>query len=46
VSQDGPPYSNKTQRSLTVSILKNNITSSLRDEEASYLINSSKTEGY
>jgi hypothetical protein len=31
---------------LTVSTLKNNITSSLRDEEASYLINSSKTEGY
>jgi hypothetical protein len=34
VSLDGPPYSNKTQRSLTVSTSKNNIPSSLREHEA------------
>jgi hypothetical protein len=33
-SQDGPPYSNKTQRSLTVPTPKNNIPSSLRDDKA------------
>jgi hypothetical protein len=31
MSQDGPPYLNKTQKSLTVSTAKNNIPSSLRD---------------
>jgi hypothetical protein len=34
VSLDSPPYSNKTQTSLTVSIPKNNVPSSLRDNEA------------
>jgi hypothetical protein len=33
-SQDGLPYSNKTQKSLTVSTPKNNIPSSLREDKA------------
>jgi hypothetical protein len=47
VNLDGPPYSNKTQRSLTVSTPKNNIPSSLRDDEDLCLsfINSLKQQG-